>query len=287
MTGVRRSWETDRSRAVFISSLRRRASVSTTSSCSASRCRRRRGSSRAAARRARAPARDLPPRPSREVRARRPLPRRHSGTARPRPPGGLPARGGSGPLRAERLRQPLAPPGRARLRAAPLRAAAGPARSPGPPRGGARPAHAREHGRDRRRGRPRRRQRRTPPARPSRGRGASVKSPDRRQVEEVEGSGAEHGRCDTEAETPEDRHHDHRQQVDHAERLDGRDVLERVDEQRRERDRDEQHERHRARARDARRAARSASGRGCASLKMPADGRASRARAAPPGSPSR
>ncbi len=61
-------------------------------------------------------------------------------------------------------------------------------------------------------------------------------APDRRQVEEVEGGGAEDRRADAEAEAPEDRDDDDREQVHDPERLDRGRVLEGVHEQRRQRD---------------------------------------------------
>src|SRR5262249_23001106 len=62
-------------------------------------------------------------------------------------------------------------------------------------------------------------------------------APDRGNVEEVEGRGAEQGGEQTQTQPPEDRRHDHREQVDDAQRDGRRDRLQRIDRERAEGDR--------------------------------------------------
>ena len=88
------------------------------------------------------------------------------------------------------------------------------------------------------RARERRRRRGTRPARPSCSESWIVKLPDRRQVEEVERGRAQHRRGDAQPRAPGDRHDQHRGQVDDAQRDHRRDVLERIDDQRAQRDRE-------------------------------------------------
>ena len=250
VTGVRRSWETERSTAVFISSLRRSAAVSTISARRLSRW-------TAAARiedsagttRSRARSRSAGDTPAGSSSAPIVSPPARSGSS------AAASDGGASPRRIDAEGVPSACASRSAagtsascktlgaeqqlrelacqrgLTAALVELTRARTRELG---------DQTDHDRDRGEGRE------ADPVAPV----AEREVTGRRQVEEVERGGAQDRRREPEGEAPEDRHDEHRQQVEDAERLDRRDVLERVHEQRREGDRRERHQ-HPERARRA------------------------------------